>query len=145
MSLRPQPLLPPVPDDIARVARAAFRRSNSGLPLPDQLGSCVTSLGQGRQLTLPAREQRKALATARARQETKRGQRLYAQRQGVKATISQSVRSFGPRQARTRGVAKMGLQSVATAAALNLDRLAAWFAKRPLAPTRRSRFAAMAA
>jgi len=34
---------------------------------------------------------------------------------------------------------------VATAAALNLDRIAAWFAGRPLAPTRTSRFAALAA
>ena len=44
-----------------------------------------------------------------------------------------------------RGLAKTGLQNVAAAAALNLDRLAAWFTKRPLAPTRVSRFAALAA
>jgi hypothetical protein len=35
--------------------------------------------------------------------------------------------------------AKTGLQNIATAAALNLDRMAAWFAGRPLAPTRTSR------
>jgi hypothetical protein len=37
------------------------------------------------------------------------------------------------------------LQNVAIAAAFNVDRIAAWFAKRPLAPTRVSRFAALAA
>ena len=42
--------------------------------------------------------------------------------------ISQGVRSFGLRRAHYRGLAKTGLQSVATAAAINLNRLAAWFA-----------------
>jgi len=39
----------------------------------------------------------------------------------------------------------VGLQAMATTAAINLDCLGAWFAKRPLAPTRISRFAALAA
>src|SRR3712207_4176193 len=39
MSLRPQPPLPPVPDDTARVARAAFRRGNPFLPLRNRLGA----------------------------------------------------------------------------------------------------------
>jgi IS5 family transposase len=55
------------------------------------------------------------------------------------------VRAFGLRRVRYRGLAKTGLQNMATAAAINLDRLAAWFAARPLAPTRVSRFAALAA
>jgi transposase len=55
------------------------------------------------------------------------------------------VHSFGLRRARYRGLAKTGLQSVVTAAAINLDRLAAWLAKRPLAATRVSRFAILAA
>ena len=42
-------------------------------------------------------------------------------------------------------LAKIGLQHLATAAALNLDRLAAWLTERPLAPTRVSRFAALLA
>ena len=106
---------------------------------------CTRGRDQGRQLTLHAREQHEALAAARARGDTEAGRRLYAQRQGIEGTISQSVRGFGLRQARYRGLAKTGLQNVATAAALNLDRLAAWLAERPLAPTRVSRFAAMAA
>src|ERR671933_879527 len=39
MSLRPQPPLPPVPDDTARIARAAFRRGNPYLLLRDRLGA----------------------------------------------------------------------------------------------------------
>jgi IS5 family transposase len=41
--------------------------------------------------------------------------------------LPQGVRVFGLRQARYRGLAKVGLQTVASAAALNLDRLGAWF------------------
>ena len=82
---------------------------------------------------------------ARARERTDEYRRLYAQRQGIEGTMSQGVRVFGLRQARYCGLAKTKLQHVATAAAINLDRLAAWFAKRPLAPTRTSRFAALAA
>jgi hypothetical protein len=40
---------------------------------------------------------------------------------------------------------KTRLQHAATAAALNLARLAAWLEERPLAPTRISRFARLAA
>src|SRR3712207_1888607 len=39
MSLHPQPPLPPVPDDTARIARAAFRRGTPYLLLRDRLGA----------------------------------------------------------------------------------------------------------
>ena len=71
--------------------------------------------------------------------------RLYGQRAGIEGTLSQGVRAFGLRQARYRGLAKMHPQNVATAVALNVDRLAAWLEDRPLAPTRKSRFSAPAA
>ena len=100
---------------------------------------------QGRVLAVMPQPEHEALAAARAREGTAEGKRLYAQRNGVEGTLSQAVRGFGLRQARYRGLAKTGLQGVATAAALNLDRIAAWFAGRPLAPTRTSRFAALAA
>ena len=70
---------------------------------------------------------------------------LYALRQGIKGTLSQTVRGFGLRCTRYRGLAKVHLQHVATAAALDLDRIAAWLQGRPLAPTRISRFAALTA
>ena len=57
----------------------------------------------------------------------------------------QAVRAFGVRQARYRGLGKTALQHVATTAAVNLDRIAAWLIGRPIAPTRMSRFAALAA
>ena len=100
---------------------------------------------QGRVLAVMPQPEHEALAAARTRQDTAEGKRLYAQRNGVEGTLSQAVRGFGLRRARYRGLAKTGLQHVATAAALNLDRIATWFAGRPLAPTRISRFAALAA
>jgi transposase len=100
---------------------------------------------QGRALGLLPRHEQDALAAARAREGTAEGRRLYAQRQGIESTLSQAVRAFGLRQTRYRGLAKTGLQHVATAAAINFDRMAAWFGGRPIAPTRTSRFAALAA
>ena len=99
---------------------------------------------QGRVLAVMPRPEHEALAAARARENTAEGKRLYAQRNGIEGTLSQGVCAFGLRRARYRGLAKTGLQHVATAAALNLDRIAAWSAGRPLAPTRTSRFAALA-
>ena len=98
-----------------------------------------------RRLTLHPRPEHEALMAARARHEAEAGRRLYAQRQGIEGTLSQGTRAFGVRRARYRGLAKVGPQNVALAAALNLGRLAAWFAKRPLAVTRTSRFAILAA
>jgi hypothetical protein len=99
---------------------------------------------RSRRLTLHPRERHEAITATRARLTSPAGQQLYAQRQGVEGTISQAVRAFGLRRARYRGLAKTSLQSLVTAAAINLDRLAAWLASRPLAPTRTSRFAAIA-
>ena len=55
------------------------------------------------------------------------------------------MRAFGLRRTRYRGLAKTGLQHAAIAAATNLDRVAAWFGGRPIAPTCTSRFATLAA
>jgi transposase len=106
---------------------------------------CTRSASGGRLVSLFPQHKHEALAAARARERTTEYRSLYAQRQGIEATISQAVRAFGLRQARYRGLVKTGLQHIATAAAINLDRLAAWLAERPLAPTRTSRFAALAA
>ena len=100
---------------------------------------------RGRYRNLRPRREHEVLAATRARERTAEYHRLYAQRQGIEGTMSQGVRAFGLRRARYCGLARTGLQHVAIAAAINLDRLAAWFAKRPLAPTRGSRFAALAA
>ena len=52
---------------------------------------------------------------------------------------------IGLRRSRYRTLARTRLQHVATAAAVNLERLAAWFRAVPRAATRTSRFAALAA
>jgi transposase len=106
---------------------------------------CTRAAKCGRYLKLYPRREHEALVAARARERTAEFRRLYAQRQGIEGTMSQGVRGFGLRRARYRGLAKTKLQHLAIAAAINLDRLAAWLAKRPLAPTRTSRFAALAA
>lgn len=99
----------------------------------------------GRSLNLLPRPEYEALAAARAREETPEGRRLYALRQGVEGTMAQAVRAFGLRRTRYRGLRRTALQHIATAAALNIDRITAWLSGRPLAPTRTSRFAALAA
>ena len=106
---------------------------------------CTRSASEGRTVSLFPRHEHEVLVAARARERTDESRELYAQRQGVESTMSQGVRAFGLRQARYRGLAKTALQHVTTAAAIDLDRLAAWFAERPLAPTRVSRFANLAA
>jgi IS5 family transposase len=92
---------------------------------------CTRTKAQGRQLSLHPREAHEALAAARARQARDEERRLYGLRAGIEGTLSQGVRAFGLRQARYRGLAKMHLQNVATAVALNVDRLAAWINGRP--------------
>jgi hypothetical protein len=72
------------------------------------------------------------------------GKRQYQQRAGVEGTLSQGVRGFGLRYARYRGLTKTHFQQVATAAAMNVDRIVAWLNERPRAKTRTSRFAALA-
>ena len=108
-------------------------------------GRCTRAKTQGRQLSLHTRDMHEALAAARARQADEAERPLYRLRAGIEGTLSQGVRAFGLRQARYRGLAKMHLQNLATAVALNLDRLAAWLEEHPLAPTRKSRFAMLAA
>ena len=97
-----------------------------------------------RHLHFHPREQYEALERARARFSSEEGQELYHCRAGIEGTISQGVRAFGMRRTRYRGLDKTHLQHVAIAAAINIDRLVAWFDGRPLAKTRISRFAALA-
>jgi transposase len=104
---------------------------------------CTRSKGLERRLRLQAREQFEALKEARLRHASKEGKQLYAKRAGVEGTVSQAVRAFGFRRTRYRGLAKTHLQHVATAAAMNIDRIVAWFDEIPRAKTRTSRFAAL--
>jgi len=80
---------------------------------------------------------------AREHQTTAAWQAQYAVRAGIEGTLSQGIRAFALRQSRYLGVAKTHLQHVATAAAMNLVRVDAWFEGIPHARTRISRFAAL--
>jgi IS5 family transposase len=106
---------------------------------------CTRQRDQPRHLRLPPRAEHEALKVARGRLTTAEGRRLYARRAGIEGTISQGVRAFGLRRARYRGLAKTHLQHVATAAALNLDRLGDWLRAALRATTRTSRFATLGA
>jgi len=104
---------------------------------------CTRAKTMPRHLYLHPREQYEALEAARTRFNSDVGQVLYKRRAGIEGTLSQGVRAFGLRRTRYRGVSKTHLQHVATAAAINLERLVAWFDARPCAQTRTSRFAAL--
>jgi transposase len=96
-----------------------------------------------RAMQLQPRRQYAALQAARAQYASEAGQKRYKRRAGVEGTLSQGVRAFGLRRARYRGGKKTHLQHVATAAAINVDRIVAWLDRRPRASTRTSRFAAL--
>jgi transposase len=120
-----------------------FRKADCGACPARPL--CTRAAHQARHLKLQPRAEHEALGAARERLGTKEGRRRYARRAGIEGTLSQGVRAFGLRRSRYRGLAKTHLQHVATAAAVNLERLAAWFRAVPRAATRTSRFAALAA
>ena len=66
--------------------RARFSAANCN-PCPSK-ARCTRGRDQGRQLTLPAREQHEALAAARTRHKTEAGRALCAQRQGISVGAS---------------------------------------------------------
>jgi transposase len=61
----------------------------------------------------------------------------------LEGTLSQGVRAFGLRRTRYRGLEKTHLQHVATAVAINIDRIVAWLEEWSRGTTRTSRFAAL--
>jgi hypothetical protein len=93
-----------------------------------------------RLLTLRPREEHAALEAARMRETQEAYTAQYRSRAGIEGTLSQAVRTMDLRRARYIGLAKVHLQHVLTAAALNLVRVAAWLAGTPLARTRHSAF-----
>jgi transposase len=105
---------------------------------------CTRAQHGPRTLKLLPQAQYEALQAARAWYASDEGQRRYRRRAGIEGTLSQGVRAFGLRRTRYRGLAKTHLQHMATAAAINVDRIVAWLDERPQAKTRTSRFAALA-
>ena len=105
---------------------------------------CTRNQHNGRSVYFPPRPQYEALQAARAWYASEEGREVYQRRAGVEGSLSQGVRAFGMRRTRYRGLDKTHFQSIAIAAAMNLDRLVAWFDERPRAKTRTSRFARLA-
>ena len=87
---------------------------------------CTRSQTVGRFLTLYPSDQYQVLVQARTRQKTEAFKELYGLRAGIEGTISEFVRCFGLRKARYRGMAKVRLQHLATAAAVNIIRVVQW-------------------
>lgn len=108
-------------------------------PCPHRV-ECAGPKATRRLMSLRPQARHEALALARQRQDTTAFTRLYAQRAGIEATLSLAVRRFSLRRARYSGFAKVRLQHIATAAALNLTRIVHWIAGKPIATTRQSYF-----
>jgi transposase len=104
---------------------------------------CTRAKREPRIIRLQARDQHEALRAARERQATPTFRERYAARAGIESTHAQAVRRCGLRYSRYLGLAKTHLQHVVTAVAVNLVRLAEWWAGWAKAPTRRSHFAAL--
>ena len=106
---------------------------------------CTKAKHRPRTLFFRPQAEHEALQAARERQETDEFKERYKTRAGIEGTLSQGVRAFELRRSRYIGLAKTHVQHVATAAAINLARLADWFAGIPKAQTRQSKFEALAA
>ncbi len=114
-------------------------------PCPSRL-QCTHSQSASprRVLTVRPQQQYLALQAARQRQATQAFKTAYTTRAGIEGTLSQGIRAFGLRQARYRGQAKVHLQQVFTATALNLCRMHAWLTEQPRAKTRQAAFVRLA-
>ena len=123
------------------VAQARFSADDC-TPCPHR-AHCTRSKKQPRIIGIQPRDQYERLQTARQVQTTEAFRRQYAARAGVESTHAQAVRRCGLRQCRYIGLAKTRLQHVVTAVAVNLIRVVEWLAGTLIAPTRRSRFAAL--
>ena len=130
-------------DDNGRAPGIKIRFSKRDCQSCSVRSKCTRGTG-GRQMRLPAQPLYETLETARKLMDTQEGIERYKARAGIEGTISQAIRAFGFRQTRYIGQVKTHLQHIATAAALNLDRLANWFLGVDRAETRVSAFAALA-
>jgi transposase len=106
------------------IIRATFRQPDCR-PCPDR-SRCTRSQDNTRHVTFLPRRQQQAQQRIRAEQASADWRQRYALRCGVESLISQASRRSDLHQARYRGLAKIHLQHVLTALALNLVRVDAW-------------------
>jgi transposase len=121
-----------------RVIKIKFSITDCGA-CPHRL-DCTHSVLPRRTITVRPEQQHAALTAARQRETQEAFRTEYARRAGIEGTLSQGVRVMHLRRSRYIGQAKTRLQHVATAAAIDLVRLAAWLAGEEPEQTRRSAF-----
>ncbi len=126
---------------------AIDRSDNQVLKIKFSMKDCKPCPMKAPRRTLSVRIQQhhEALQQARARQKDAAFWEKYRARSGIEGTISQGVRAFGMRRSRYCGMEKTHLQHLIIATTINLVRVLAWSEGKPLARTRTSRFAALAA
>ena len=100
--------------------------------------ACTRAKNAPRQLTVRPQAHHEAIQAARERQETAEFTAHYARRVRIEGTHTQAIRRCGLRQCRYIGYARMHLQHILTATALNLVRVArgwrTYLGPRPDAP-----------
>jgi transposase len=106
---------------------------------------CTCTKGVRRTISLRTKENYLALQQARKRQKDDQFWLSYRVRAGIEGTLSQGVSHFGLRKTRYRGMAKTHLQHLISATGLNILRYLNWLDDVPLAITRISHFAKLAA
>ena len=104
---------------------------------------CTQAATRPRHLKLHVRAQHEALQLARQRQTTTAFKAAYAKRAGIEGTIALATEPYGLRRTRYIGLAKTHLQNIFIALAINLARVAAWWAGKPRAQTRLTKFSAL--
>lgn len=107
--------------------------------------SCTRAKNTGRYITVPPQETYEALKKARAYETTQTFEERYKRRAGIEGTISQAVNAYDVRHARYLGLGKTRLQHVATAAAINFQRVAQWLMGMRPETTRTSPFSTLVA
>ena len=113
----------------------------------DRVAQCVRSKKRypRRTLTIRPQPQYQALQAARQREATPAFQAEYARRAGIEGTISRGVRGARLRRTRYRGLPRVHLGHILTAAGLNVLRLGEWFLETTRAKTRVTPFARLMA
>jgi transposase len=104
---------------------------------------CTSATRTGRQLMLRPREIHEAVEQARTAQTTQEWKQRYAIRAGIEGTIHQATATTGLRRSRYHGLPKTHLAHIASATAINLIRLDAWWTATPPGRTRTSHLATL--
>ncbi len=102
---------------------------------------CTRSKKEPKGFSLKPYKAHQALSEARIQQQQPAWRERYKVRSGIESTMSQGVGAHDLRRSRYRGQEKTALQHMATAAAINVQRVTDWLAGIPIAQTRVSSFA----